>query len=1137
MSLPIEGESDEVPGMKCLKCRHVNRTGAKFCEECATPLARACPRCRSEVSATAKFCSECAQPIEDALQCAPAPAPALSLPPESYIPSHLAEKILTSRSAIEGERKQVTVLFADLKGSMELLADRDPEVARKLLDPVIELMMEAVHRYEGTVNQVMGDGIMALFGAPLAHEDHAVRACYCALRMQESARRFADEVRRTYGVPIRLRVGLNSGEVLVRTIGSNLRMDYSAVGQTTHLAARMEQLADPGTILLTPSTLGLAEGFVSVRPLGPTAVKGLAAPIDIYELAGASDVRGRLQAAVARGLTPFVGRDTETERLHAALQRAAAGGGQVVAVVGEPGVGKSRLTWEFMQSHRSRGWLLLHCAAVSYGSATTYLAVIELLRGYFGIEPRDDGRKVREKVVGKIVALDRSLEPSLPVFLSLLDVPVDDPEWEQLVPIERKRRTQDALKRLVLRESQVQPVLLVFEDLHWVDSETQAFLDLLVDSLPTARLLLLINFRPEYRHAWDTKTYYQRIGLDTLSAGTSDEFLQSLLGSDPSVALLRQRLIERTEGNPFFLEESVRALAETGVLTGARGAYRSVGSIQALQLPATAQAILAARIDRLAADDKRLLQAAAVIGKDVPFALLQTITEVRDERFLQGLARLQAAEFLYESRLFPDIEYTFKHALSHEVALGGLLQDRRSALHARIVAAMERLYADRLGEHVERLAHHCVRGEVWDKATGYLRQAGLKAVGRSALGDARDRFEQALEAVARVPQTTAALELAFDLYIELRPVLTSLGEVGRALERGRAAEAIAALLHDDHRACRVLAAMTSGHALVGELDEAVASGTRALDIAGRLQDARLQVFCTSVLAQTHYYRGDFERVVELADNNLASLPDEWTYECFGNIAPASIFDRILQAMSLAELGRFDAAAASQAKAIGLALPTDNALFIGSSHRAGAVLHLLEGDWSKARGLVDQWTAALLSGNIALQLPLAVGSSAWVLAQLGEADDALRQIQRGEQLAEDLAARGLVGYLGWAYQSLGRASLLLGRVQAARGFAQRVIESNPNHCGYVAHALHLLGDVASTALGSELDAGEDRYRQALALAGPRGMRPLVAHCRLGLGRLYRQLGRHDQAHEQLALAAAGYRETGMGYWLAQVDTPG
>ena len=571
-------------------------------------------------------------------------------------------------------------------------------------------MMEAVHRYEGTVNQVMGDGIMALFGAPLAHEDHAVRACYAALRMQESVKRYAEGVRREQGVTIRIRVGLNSGEVVVRAIGSDLHMDYTAVGQTTHLAARMEQLADPGATLLTPETLALAEGFVQVTSLGPMAVKGLAAPVEVYELTGISAARSRLQAAAARGLSRFVGRDAEIEQLRRAVDQARQGRGQVAAVVGGPGVGKSRLTFELTHSPQFEGWLILQAGAVSYGKATSYLPVIDLLKNYFRIGDRESPREIREKVTGRLLMLDRALEATLPALLALLDVSGDDPQWQALDPPQRRQRTLDAVKRLLLREAQVQPLLVVFEDLHWIDSETQALLDSLVESLPPARLLLLVNYRPEYEHRWGSKTSYTQLRLDPLPPESAFELLHGLLGEDGTIEPLTPILIERTEGNPFFLEESVRALVETRALVGERGAYRLAKVLTDIQVPPTVQAILAARIDRLSPEDKRLLQSAAVIGKDVPFALLAAIAEEREEELRRGLAHLQAAEFLYEVSLFPDLEYTFMHALTHEVAYGSVLHERRRALHARIVEVIEMLYGDRLAEHVEQLAHHAFRG-------------------------------------------------------------------------------------------------------------------------------------------------------------------------------------------------------------------------------------------------------------------------------------------------------------------------------------------------------------------------------------------------------------------------------------------
>src|SRR5262245_6922029 len=739
---------------------------------------------------------------------AAATVPPQDRPPLTYTSPHLAEQILTSPAALEGERKQVTVLFADLKGSMELLAERDPEEARQLLDPVLDRMMAAVHQYEGTVNQVMGDGIMALFGAPLAHEDHAVRACYAALRMQEAVKQYAAEVQRRHGVPIHMRVGLNAGEVVVRSIGSDLHMDYTAVGQTTHLAARMEQMAMPGSILIASAVVGLVEGLVQVKPLGAMPVRGLRDPVEVYEVTGAGVVRSRLQAAAARGLTRFVGRQPELETLQQALEQAQTGHGQVVAMVGEAGVGKSRLLYEFAHSHHTQGWRLLESASVSYGKATPYFPVVDLLKRYCHIEERDDPRTIRAKVTGQILTLDEALQATIPALLALLDaLPADSP-FRTLDPPQRRQRTLDGLKRLLMRESQVQPLLLVFEDLHWIDTETQALLDSLVESLPTARLLLLVNYRPEYQHGWGSKTYYRQLRLDPLPPASADAFLQALLGNDPSLEPLKQLLIARTGGNPFFLEESVRALGETAVLVGERGAYRLARPLESLQVPATVQAVLAARLDRLPAAEKRLLQTAAVIGTEVPVPLVQAIAELPEDALHRGLTHLQAAEFLYETRLFPEREYTFTHALTHEVAYGGLLQERRRVLHARLVGALEALAPERGAELVERLAHHALRGEVWDKAVTYGQQTGVRADDRAAFREAVAAFDQALQALAHLPESSDTRVLAIDLRLALRGPLFQLGEYGRCRAMLGEAEAMATALDDRARLGRVLTVMT-----------------------------------------------------------------------------------------------------------------------------------------------------------------------------------------------------------------------------------------------------------------------------------------------------------------------------------------
>ena len=1106
--------------MKCPRCQHENEAGAKFCEECATPLTRACAKCGRQLPPAAKFCSECAHPA--GLSAAPPETPRFGSP-ESYTPRHLAERILTSRAALEGERKQVTVLFADLKGSMELLADRDPEEARKILDPVLELMMEAIHRYEGTVNQVMGDGIMALFGAPLAHEDHAVRACYAALRMQEAVKRYAAEAFRSHGVNVQIRVGLNSGEVVVRAIASDLHMDYTAVGQTTHLSARMEQLAGPGCIFIAPETLRLAEGFVEVKPLGPAAVKGLNNAVEVYELTGAGLARTRFQAATARGLTRFVGRRGEIEQLWRALDKAVRGLGQAVAVVGEPGVGKSRLYYEFSRSHRTHGCLLLESSAVSYGKAIPYLPVTELLKTYFQIETRDDPRKVQEKVTGKLLALDRSLEPGLAALLALLDVPVQNAEWQVLDPAQRRHRILDAVKRLLLRESEVQPLLLVFEDLHWIDTETQACLDGLVESIPAARILILVNYRPEYRHGWGSKTYCAQLRIDPLPPEGAEGLLAALLGSDTSLVPLKQLLIERTEGNPFFLEESVRTFAETNVLEGTPGAFRLPRPLESIQMPATVQAMLAARIDRLSPGDKQLLEAAAVIGKDVPFALLEGVVERPEAELQQALAHLQATEFLREGRLFPELEYTFNHALTHEVAYASLLQERRRALHLKILTTLERRRADGPTEETERLARHALGGDAWDKAARYLRQAGLRATTRSAYRAAVSWFEEALRVLARLPESPDTLARAIDLRLDLREALIPLGQYHRVLDLMREAEPLATRLGDLPRLGQVLADLCARlRNVVGEHAQAIDAGRRALAIAAQCGDRALESAAQYRTGQAYFALGDYRRALdllsqsaEMADSRRPPFAASWSHAWV--------------ALTLSNLGNFVDATSHANEAVTIAERADHPFSLAEAMTALGAVYVAQGNLDLAIDALGRGLA--LSREWQTQPWATLSRLGYAYALSGRLPEALGLLEEvAARSAPTMSVMGLgraiqLAWLAEAYLLDQRPGDALGRAQQAMSLSQR-----HNERGHEAWSLRLLGEIGSHADSLEVAATETHYRRAIALAIELGMRPLVAHCHLGLGRLDQRTGKREQARDHLTTATTMYREMDMTYWL-------
>ena len=780
--------------MRCLQCDTDNPDGARFCIECGAALQNRCPNCGGENVPRAKFCMECGTSLARLPNPqSPAPNP----------PPHLAERIraeqaaLEARGAVDGERKTITALFADIKGSMELIEDLDPEEARSIIDPALQLMMAAVHRYEGYVAQSMGDGIFALFGAPIAHEDHAQRALFAALRMQAEGKAYAEQLRLDKGVNLQMRVGVNTGEVVVRSIRKNdLHTDYVPVGHSTSLAARMEGLATPGSTVVSEYTHQLAEGYFAFKDLGAAKIKGVSEPLRIYELLGVGALRTRLQVSATRGLSRFVGRKKEIEHLKQVREQATNGQGQIVGVMGEPGVGKSRLFHEF-KALSEQHCLVLETFCVAHGRGHAYLPLIELLRNYFQIRPQDDARALHEKVAGRVVALERALEDGLPYLLSLLGHSEFTAALQQMDPHIRQQRSFDTIKRLLLRESLTQPVVLIFEDLQWLDDGTQAFLDALSESLATAPMLLLTNYRPEYRHEWGSKTYYSQLRLDALGMEDAKELLAALLDeanwpvTAASLEPLKQLILEKTEGTPFFMEEMVRTLFDQGVLVRGMGGISLTRPLAEVHIPATVQGVLAGRIDQLGAAEKDLLQTAAVIGREFSLSLLTQVTQEAEETLVPVLSRLQTAEFIYEQPAFPEVEYTFKHALTQDVSYNSLVSERRQDVHARTARAIESLFHAQLNDRrLRELAYHSAHSGNTKKAVEYYQRAGEMALKQSAYTEAIRDLNHALDLLPALPPTPDRPQQELTLLISLGSCLMATKgyaapEVERVYSRAR----------------------------------------------------------------------------------------------------------------------------------------------------------------------------------------------------------------------------------------------------------------------------------------------------------------------------------------------------------------
>lgn len=613
--------------MICPKCKSENPEIKKFCRKCGAKLSLTCPYCGAETLTEDVFCGDCGHNLRVSKE-----DPRLDFDqPQSYTPRHLADKILNTRTAIEGERKLVTVLFADVANYTALSERLDPEEVHQIMDGCFRILMDEIHRYEGTTNQFTGDGVMALFGAPVAHEDHASRACHASLSIQRAMGEYGERVTKDYSVEFKMRIGLNSGPVIVGAIGDDLRMDYTAVGDTTNLASRMEGIAQPGSILLSKHTQGLVKDYFDLRSLGKVTVKGKDAPQEAFELVKVGGATTRIEAAVARGLTTFVGRENSMAALREAYEKARNGSGQVMGVVGEAGVGKSRLLFEFRNRLPQDDLIYLEGRCIHFGGAMPYLPILDVLRSYFGIVEGERETIIRKRVAERVLKLDKKLVRTLPPLQDLLSLKVEDEGYLKLDPKKRRERVFEALRDLLVRGSQVRPLILAVEDLHWIDKTTEDFLDYFIGWMANVSVMLVLLYRPEYTHRWGNKSYFNRIGVDQLTLKSSAELVKAILEGGEVAPELRDLILNRTAGNPLFMEELTHTLLENGSIQKEQNQYILARMPSELQVPDTVQGIIAARIDRLEENLKKIMQVASVIGREFAFRILQTIIGMREE--------------------------------------------------------------------------------------------------------------------------------------------------------------------------------------------------------------------------------------------------------------------------------------------------------------------------------------------------------------------------------------------------------------------------------------------------------------------------------------------------------------------------
>jgi class 3 adenylate cyclase len=747
--------------MRCWSCQFENPPAMKFCGQCGTQLAQICPRCGAENRPTFKFCGQCGAALTASPTASPSPttdtAGDLAQLPrpqaaerQGYTPPHLAEKILRSRSALEGERRQVTVLFADMTGFTPLAEQLDPEEVHQIIDHCFELITAEVHRFEGTINQYTGDGVMALFGAPVAHEDSPRRAVHAALGMQRALLAYGEELQAQRGLALQMRIGLNTGLVVVGKIGDDLRMDYTAVGDTTNLAARLQQMARPGSVLVSEATHRAVGGFFETLDLGEVPVKGHT-PVRAFEVLRPRGRRMRFDVAVERGLTPLVGRERELGLLLDRFSEVKAGRGQVVFITGEAGIGKSRLVLECRHALAASGdavtWLEGRC--ISFGESIPFLPIIDQLRENFNIQEFDGEPEIIAKIEHGMRRMGE-VEAHIPALRYLLSVDSGDPAFAAMEAVARRRKLFDAVRALTLRGARLRPLVLVVEDLHWIDTSSEEFLISLMDAVAAVPLLLILTYRVEYTPPFGSRSFYTTLTLHSLSEAETVAMASRVLGTAQFPQELRTALIEKAEGVPLFIEEVTKTLLDLGVLERVNGGnYRLVKSLAEVSVPDTIQDIIMARLDRLGEDGKRTVQLASVIGRQFLVRLLERIAGLTGQ--LEGLLQeLKTLEIIYDLGLLPEPAYIFKHAVIQDVAYHSLLMQRRKELHRAVGYAIEELYPDRLANHYEELAHHFVQGEAWEKAFDYLVLSGDKAKNAYASQTALDFYARALAVAPRV---------------------------------------------------------------------------------------------------------------------------------------------------------------------------------------------------------------------------------------------------------------------------------------------------------------------------------------------------------------------------------------------------
>lgn len=1117
--------------MKCPQCRIENREGAKFCKKCGSKLEIICSKCGSQLSPDSLFCDECGSKIGNLTQVV-SKEPALDeklAKIQRYLPKGLTEKILSQRDRIEGERKQVTVMFCDMAGFTSLSERLDPEKAYAIVDQVYEILIHKVHEYDGTVNEMTGDGIMALFGAPIALEDAPQRAISSAIAIHRQMARLNDRLKHDMQdlPPLKMRIGLHTGPVVVGAVGNDLRVEFKAVGDTVNLASRMEGLAEPGTTYLTEATFKLTEGLFRFEAVGEKEVKGRKERVKVYRAIVPSTSRTRFDVSTERGLTPLVGRDRELELLLDGLDRCKTGRGQAISIVADAGVGKSRTLYEFRKAVASEYVTFLEGKCLSYSRAVVYHPITDILKANFDIRHDDKDSQIRAKIKSGLEAIRADEASTLPYLLDLLSVKDNGIDKVPMSPEARKNRILGAMRQIVLKGSERRPLVLAFENLHWIDKSSEECLKDLLDSISGAHVYLIFTYRPEFVHTWGGRSYHSQINLNRLSNRETLMMVSHLLGTQEYDKEIERLVLEKTEGVPFFVEELINSLRDQKIIYKNENKYYLAKDIREAVIPTTIHDVIMARIDSLPEGAKELLQTGSVAGREFSHQLIEKATDFSKDRLLGHLSVLKDSELLYERGIYPQSDYIFKHALTQEVTYNSILIKKRTELHNKIGLVLESTHKDRVTDLCEVLAYHFEHGQDWQRAYRYSQDAGLKAYSHSAYEQSLRYFEDALSALTKLPREKARIEREIDLRFHMRSPLVSLGRHDEWGQRIHDAEPLAREIGDNARLANVLNYLSSLHWINGQHRQSIELGKTALELADKAGHFSCQIATMVHLGIFYFNVGDYPKQIKLHQNVRQLLTGDDAYKQHGLASLPGALSRSMLVLGMAELGDFNGIARIGHEALEMAEKVRNALTLAFVYNFLAMSYLRQGEFKPAISLLEKCNELCHFSEVQSMHSVTVGSLGYAYLLAGEPArglEALESATIGDKLRASFWPAHPLIMLADVYRAVGEASKAVETVEHALE-----ISGNRGERGFEAWAMLVMAGIKNAARKPE--EAENWYHRAMQQASDLSMRPLLAHCHLGLAGLHLQKGNEKQARLENESALEMYHSLGMTYWLS------